>query len=58
MKLSDFHREILTAYDVFDDNDISTERLFALVCDTVGGDCDVGHIIDALIADGRAVANK
>lgn len=42
---------ILTAYDMFDDDDISTERLLAMVCDSCH--CEVDDVIDALVSDGR-----
>ena len=42
--------DILTAYDMFDD-DVSTERLLAMVCDECH--CEVDDVIDALVSDGR-----
>lgn len=42
---------ILLAYDMFNDDDISTERLLAMVCDQCK--CDVIDVIEALKADGR-----
>ena len=46
-------RRILDAYDLFDDGDISTERLLALVCDEC--DCEVDEVVDALIMSGKGV---
>lgn len=43
--------DILTTYDMLDDDDISTERLFALVCDECH--CDVDDVINALMQAGR-----
>lgn len=41
--------EILMFYEMFDDNDISTERLLAMTADAAG--CDVGDVVDALAAE-------
>lgn len=38
--------EILAAYDMWDDDDISTERLLQLTADTCG--CEITDVIDAL----------
>ena len=43
--------DILTTYDMLNDDDISTERLLAMVCDECH--CDVDDVIDALALDGR-----
>ena len=43
--------DIIKTYDMLDDDDISTERLFALVCDECH--CDVDDIINALMQAGR-----
>ncbi len=43
--------DILTTYDMLDDDDISTERLLALVCDECH--CDVDDVINALMQAGR-----
>jgi hypothetical protein len=43
--------DILTTYDMLDDDDISTERLLAMVCDECH--CEVDDVIDALVSDGR-----
>jgi len=40
--------EILMFYEMFDDGDISTERLLAMTADAAG--CDVGDVVDALTA--------
>ncbi len=47
--------DILTTYDMLDDDDISTERLFALVCDECH--CDVDDVINALMQAGRFKKN-
>lgn len=47
--------DILTTYDMLDDDDISTERLLALVCDECH--CDVDDIINALMQAGRLKEN-
>ena len=47
--------DILTTYDMLDDDDISTERLFALVCDECH--CDVDDVINALMQAGRLKEN-
>ena len=47
--------DILTTYDMFDDDDISTERLLAMVCDECH--CDVDDVIDALMQAGRLKEN-
>ncbi len=38
--------EILDAYEFWDDDDISTERLLALICDEC--DCDVDEVVAVL----------
>ena len=43
--------DILTTYDMLNDDDISTERLLAMVCDECH--CDVDDVIDAFALDGR-----
>ena len=43
--------EIVATYILFDDGDISTERLMAMVCDTCH--CDISDVIDALEAAKR-----
>lgn len=43
--------DILTTYDMFDDDDISTERLLAMVCDSCH--CEVDDVINALMQAGR-----
>lgn len=43
--------DILTTYDMLDNDDISTERLFAMVCDECH--CDVDDVINALMQAGR-----
>ena len=40
--------EILMFYELFDDDDISTERLLSMTADAAG--CDVGDVVDALTA--------
>lgn len=47
--------DILTTYDLLDDDDISTERLLALVCDECH--CDVDDVINALMQAGRLKEN-
>lgn len=47
--------DILTTYDMLDDDDISTERLLALVCDECH--CDVDDVINALMQAGRLKEN-
>lgn len=47
--------DILTTYDMFDDDDISTERLLAMVCDECH--CDVDDVINALMQAGRLKEN-
>lgn len=46
---------ILATYDMFDDDDISTERLLAMVCDECH--CDVDDVINALMQAGRLKEN-
>ena len=43
-------KKIVETYLAYDDDDISTERLLAMVCDTCH--CEVGEIIDALEEEG------
>ena len=43
-------KKIVETYLVYDDDDISTERLLAMVCDTCH--CEVEEIIDALEEEG------
>jgi hypothetical protein len=38
--------EILMFYEMFDDDDISTERLLAMVADAAG--CDIDDVVSAL----------
>lgn len=45
--------DILTTYDMLDDDDISTERLLAMVCDECH--CDVDDVINALMQAGRLI---
>lgn len=40
-------KQILEAYDFWDDDDISTERLLAMVSDEC--DCDVDEVVDVLV---------
>jgi hypothetical protein len=48
--LSERQKEILAAYELFEDDDISTERLLQMVADYC--ECeDVGEVVDALWAD-------
>jgi len=47
--------DILTTYDMFDDDDISTERLLALVCDECH--CNVDDVINAIMQAGRLKEN-
>ena len=46
MGLTGKEERIIASYKFWDDDDISTERLFATVCDEC--DCDVSDITDAL----------
>lgn len=39
-------QEILASYNFFDDEDVSTERLLALVCDDC--DCEVDEVVSVL----------
>lgn len=39
--------KILATYDLFDDDDISTERLLALVADDC--DCEVDEVVNVLL---------
>lgn len=39
-------QEILASYNFFDDEDVSTERLLALVCDDC--DCEVDEVVNVL----------
>lgn len=39
--------KILATYDLFDDDDISTERLLALVADDC--DCEVDEVLNVLL---------
>ena len=47
--------DILKTYDMFDDDDISTERLLALVCDECH--CNVDDVINAIMQAGRLKEN-
>lgn len=38
---------ILDVYNMYDTDDVSTERLLAMVADTVG--CDIDEVVDALV---------
>lgn len=44
--ISKKQEQILEAYDLFDDDEISTERLLAMVADYTG--CDVDEVVDAI----------
>lgn len=39
-------RQIIASYNFFDEDDISTERLLALVCDDC--DCEVNEVVEVL----------
>lgn len=39
--------KILATYDLFDDDDISTERLLALVADDC--DCEVDEVVNVIL---------
>lgn len=39
-------QEILASYNFFDDEDVSTERLLALVCDDCN--CEVDEVVNVL----------
>lgn len=39
---------ILDVYNMYDTDDVSTERLLAMVADTVG--CDIDEVVDALVS--------
>jgi len=41
--------EILMFYEVFDDDDISTERLLAMTADAAG--CDIDDVVSALAGE-------
>jgi len=41
--------EILMYYEMFDDDDISTERLLAMVADAAG--CDIDDVVSALAGE-------
>jgi len=41
--------EILMFYEMFDDDDISTERLLAMTADTAG--CDIDDVVSALAGE-------
>ena len=41
--------EILMFYEMFDDDDISTERLLAMVADAAG--CDIDDVVSVLTGD-------
>ena len=43
-------KRIIEAYLMFDDDDVSTERLLALICDAC--DCEVDEVIQVLIKEG------
>lgn len=45
--ISNFASRILATYDLFDDDDISTERLLCLVADTCN--CDIDDVVDVLV---------
>lgn len=38
---------ILDVYNMYDTDDVSTERLLVMVADTVG--CDIDEVVDALV---------
>jgi len=42
-------QEILSFYHMFDDGEISTERLLAMTADAAG--CDVDDVVDALVEE-------
>ena len=53
--------EILMYYEMFDDDDISTERLLAMTADAAG--CDIDDVVSALADEyapnyGKSSANK
>lgn len=43
-------RQIIASYNFFDEDDISTERLLALVCDDC--DCEVDEVVETLMKYG------
>ncbi len=45
-KMTAKERQIYASYQFWDDDDISTERLLALVCDDCN--CDVGEVTDVV----------
>lgn len=51
--MMDIHKQkrIVTAWDMFNDDDVSTERLLALTADYCA--CEIDEVIEALVADGR-----
>ncbi len=44
--MTDRQHEILGVYDMWDDDDISTERLLAMTCDSA--DCEMEELTQAL----------
>jgi len=44
--LSEKQEQILAAYEMFDDRDISTERLLAMAADYIG--CEIDDVVEAL----------
>lgn len=49
-KLTKRERKIVAAWELHDDGDISTERLFAMVCDDCK--CDSSDVTDAMVKAG------
>lgn len=50
------NEEILRVYNYLDDNDVSTERLLAMVCDEC--DCDVTEVVDALLYENVGIKDE
>ena len=44
---------IMGVYEMFDDDDISTERRLSMVADLCG--CDIDDVVEALVMEGDAV---
>ena len=41
--------EILAVYEMFDDDDVSTQTLLAMVADSCG--CDIDDVVEALVME-------
>ncbi len=47
----DLHSRIIATYELFEDDEVSTERLIAMVADAC--ECETDDVINALITSGE-----